>query len=86
MKDGAKQPVDSVINSNVAAWEFQKIQASYVQTDNGGSPFGIASTFIKKLIYKDTDFKGTWSNLGSPADVLEALDGADLDDHQIRLV
>ena len=55
MKDEAKQPVFSFINSNIAAWEIGKANTAYIQFDNsadGGEPFGLAANYIAKLSYR----------------------------------
>lgn len=57
--------VDSVINSNIAAATMGTLSLSYVQTDNGGVPFGLAADTIRRLTLKGLDGTQTFSYLAS---------------------
>jgi hypothetical protein len=52
-KDASKQPVDSFINSNIAAWRIGTLSFAYANTDDGLIPFGIVAHSIGKLTYRD---------------------------------
>jgi hypothetical protein len=39
--------VESFIDSNIAAWEIATLKLAFIDTNNSGDPFGVATTFIK---------------------------------------
>jgi hypothetical protein len=60
--------VASFINSDIAAWQITTLKLAFADTNNSGTPFGAATTFVKTFTYKPlTGLTRTGSNL-TPAD------------------
>ena len=56
----------SFINTNIAAYTLGNVAYSYAQTDNGGTPFGIAAHQLNHLLYKDGRGTFRWPNRDEP--------------------
>ncbi len=53
MRGADQRYVDSFINTNLAAADLGAVLVSYVRTDNGGVPFGIAADTIQRFTKRD---------------------------------
>jgi hypothetical protein len=61
--------VDSFINSNIVVRRFNSVLLTYPQYDNGGTDFGLAADYFKKVTVKDPNGVMSYSNLGEPNDL-----------------
>ena len=59
--------VDSIARSNIAAWQITTLKLAPIDTDNSGTPFGIAATSIKTFTYRHlSGTSNTSTNLIDP--------------------
>ncbi|MCY2929936.1 MAG: hypothetical protein NTV86_10660 [Planctomycetota bacterium] len=83
LKDGAGDPIESFINSVIAAWRFDTVSFAYADTTNA-APFGFAAHSIGKLTYKH--FPGGGPSTTSFGPMTLASDSVTIDDMEIRIL
>jgi hypothetical protein len=67
-------PLESLINSNIAAFKLGTVSLAYADGSNGGTPFGVACNQYGTLSYRDSTGTKTYKN-SNPAAALPGPDG-----------